>query len=256
MSASSIIGSLQLFDSLTDVYGAQINGTVRTGYKQTDPSVGGSNDASGHTPESSVIMGATTLDTSQGAVTSSTDPDNLAIQGDGYFAVTAASNLSAAGTVNAGSTVLLTRDGSFHQDDTGRLVNNEGLVLVTPGAGAGLTGGAAVYDDSAPAIPGSAMKLSTYLQNTAGANLADVTAPQALQFSQYGSTIYNDINAGAHIGTATDGAVIDQNALEASNSSMTAAVPALNMAKNGYSAMTKVFQIMSENQDAVLNTVK
>ena len=222
---------------------------MRTGAKASTPEFGGSGD--------SLTLTSTIQDTSQGAVVGSPNPTNQAIEGVGYFAVTAPANINAGGTVNAGSKIRLTRDGDFTPNAQGQLANSSGLVLVAAGPAADLSGGAAVYDDAAVGIPAGATRLTPFVQNAAGTNLAYVKQPQMLQYdAQYGSTVYDASNAGVYQGSLADDATVHTGSLEASNTSMTGAVPAMNSVKNQVAATTKVMTILNENEDSILNVVK
>jgi flagellar hook protein FlgE len=60
-----------------------------------------------------VSVGATTTDMQQGSLTSTSNPSDLAIQGNGYFMVT------------NGAATSYTRDGSFDLDADGNLVSTD-----------------------------------------------------------------------------------------------------------------------------------
>lgn len=60
-------------------------------------------------------------DFSQGALVQTGEPLNLAIQGEGFFAV-----------VNGAGERFLTRDGNFHRDANGNVVNDGGYYLAIP----------------------------------------------------------------------------------------------------------------------------
>lgn len=94
--------------------------------------------------------------------------------------------------------------------------------------------------------------------------LAVVANPQlTLRFSRYGATIYEQIpgsvaptltnpdNIGNYATAEGSGRVIP-NALEASNSSLTAAVPELALAQKIYAAIAKVITVALSNIDVAL----
>jgi flagellar hook protein FlgE len=77
----------------------------------------GSPDAVG----SGVKMTSTQQDFTQGTLTTTGQPTDLALSGDGFFVVN--------GSVNGVSGNFYTRDGQTHLDNTGALVNTDGLPL-------------------------------------------------------------------------------------------------------------------------------
>ncbi|MBC7544680.1 MAG: hypothetical protein H7338_18310 [Candidatus Sericytochromatia bacterium] len=242
MSGFSNINNLRTYDQMLDTYSANINGSVRTSYKASTPSVG------------EFGIDSFTRDTSQGAIVGG-PATSMAIMGEGYFAITAAANVNATGTVNPGSQILLTRDGDFHPNAQGQLVNSNGYALVAAGPAADLSGGAAVYDDAIAAIPASAIRMSAYAQNAAGNNLVHVQQPQNLEYSSFGSTILDARNATASRGTAADGNVLTSSQ-EASNVSMTREVPSMNTVKNLVAAETKVMLTAQKNEESVLDLIR
>jgi flagellar hook protein FlgE len=217
--------------------------------------------------------------------------------------VSATFGMQKVGATNA--KFYLTRDGEFRTNQNGFLVNGSGYFLVTvnlftvagsrellynsSGAfnpfGSGIR---AVFNDldnaTIPAV-GNGVKLSNFLQNGQiqdwwGGNLgttANITAlvnvpngKQSLQYSQFGSTVYDigwkcpaaapaALVHNSSVGIATPGsgdATILSKSLEASNASMTQSVPELSLAQKLFSALTKVLQTKQTNVDGVLNLVR
>lgn len=68
-----------------------------------------------------VKVAAIDKDFSQGALVQTGEPLNLAIRGEGFFAV-----------VDGAGEMFLTRDGNFHRDADGNVVNNSGYYLAIP----------------------------------------------------------------------------------------------------------------------------
>jgi flagellar hook protein FlgE len=88
---------------------------------------------------------------------------------------------------------------------------------------------------------------------------------QSLQYSRYGSTVYDmgfipfvqNTSPWMTIANATTAdATIVGKSLEASNASMTQSVPELSLAQKLFSALTKVLQTKQTNVDGVLNLVR
>jgi flagellar hook protein FlgE len=192
----STIQSLKAVDAWIDVINANINGGVRTAFKTSRLKFAGSNtsvDRAGTStslplqfPEPSLVTQNTAIDFSQGAITVSTENSHLAIQGPGFFLVADPGSIRANGTCNAATTstrLYLTRDGEFHTNQNGLLVNSAGFVLVTASiltnthnlnwdTGAATSDIRAVYnnlDNSAPAtVATGAYRLSDFVAGIAG----------------------------------------------------------------------------------------
>jgi flagellar hook protein FlgE len=260
---------------------------------------GGANSLPLQMPEAGLTTANTVIDFTQGAVTASTENAHLAVQGNGFFLLTtpAAVNQTTGSFVGGAETDFwVTRDGEFRTNQNGLLVHSSGLILVTAtltavGADWWLGGGGirAVYNNldntaNAPAAMTAAVRLSdfvtmnvtstmmaangtTAIGTTGIFSLLDYSGKQSLQYSQYGSTVF-DIGyvkggAGAdhftsmiQSGVTSSQATILTKSLEASNASMTQSVPELSLAQKLFSALTKVLQTKQTNVDGVLNLVR
>jgi flagellar hook protein FlgE len=298
-SESATIQSLKAVDAWIDVINANINGGVRTAFKTSRLKFSGTNTNVSRTgnatslplqfPEPGLTTSNTVIDFSQGAITSSTETTHLAIQGNGFFVLSNPANITNSGShISLNSITYVTRDGEFHTNKDGLLVNANGYFLTACSlTAANLFLGSdirAVYNDLdltvvAPALT-QAVRLSEFLSNTtfvtsaAGTALVFISTPQALvkitgqqnmQYSQYGSTVfdigYNNVTGGTSpsikvSGATTSDATILSKSLEASNASMTQSVPELSLAQKLFSALTKVLQISQTNTDSVLNLVR
>lgn len=131
---TSGVSALRTFSKGLEVIGSNIANVNTTGYKSSSTSfkdtfsntlraaAGGSGDSAVQIG-TGVQIGGITTNFAQGSLSSTGKATDLGISGNGYFAVQN-------GTVN-----YATRDGSFHFDTGGNLVNGEGLnVLDTAGA--------------------------------------------------------------------------------------------------------------------------
>ena len=295
----STVQSLRAVDAWIDVINANINGGVRTAFKSSRLKFGGTNTnvirPGGTTslplqiPEPGLVTTNTVIDFTQGAITASTENTHLAIQGEGFFMVM--SNVTATGTAGFPiNKVLLTRDGEFHTNQDGLLVNTFGYYLCTffpiPVPPIGFPSVVrAVYNDIDLPVPSgaaaaTATRLSDFLKVvvpigalaaggaafgfTQSATLT-VQGKQNLKFSQFGSTYFDfgfdivnertDPSIVTALGTASDATILSKS-LEASNASMTQSVPELSLAQKLFSALTKILQTSQTNTDAVLNLVR
>jgi flagellar hook protein FlgE len=251
-SAQSTIQSLKTVDQWIDVINANINGGVRTGFKSSRLKFTGSNvDISRPgTPtnsplqyaETGLAAGNTLIDWAQGAVTASTEHTHLAIQGEGFFLL----NTDPPGIDR------LTRDGEFRTDAQGYLQHTSGLFLNDPASNE------RVWDDTHGGTPPNAfdVRLSDFVTN-GGASLLYLDNKHDLQYTKHGSTVW-ELPVGfatTFVGLTTDATIL-QASLEASNASMTQSVPELSLAQKLFSALTKVLQISSSNQDALLSLIR
>ncbi|MBC7545393.1 MAG: hypothetical protein H7338_21920 [Candidatus Sericytochromatia bacterium] len=247
----TVIESLKAVDAWIDVINANINGGVRTAYKSSRLKFGGSNATVARVgnlrttplqfPEPGLTTVNTVVDWGQGAVIGSTEITHLAIQGQGFFVL---NNVAGTGTD------LFTRDGEFHTDTLGYLVHGSALYLYDAASNE------LVWDDSKGGTPPNTydVLLSSFTA-AGGGSLVTVVDPQQMQYTLYGSTVYNYAGATTGLGTLA-GASILTKSLEASNASMTQSVPELSLAQKLFSALTKVLQIGQTNIDAVLNLVR
>ena len=307
---TATIQSLKAVDAWIDVINSNISGGVRTAYKTSKLNFVGSNANVVNTgnssslplqyPEPSLVAGNTVIDFSQGAITQTTENDNLAVQGTGWFTVIDPAHVSTSAsgslgtvtiTTNASTKVFLTRDGEFHTNQFGELVNNDGYYLVV--ADTNTTAGQftaanfrVVYNNmDATALGGKNMiKLTDFISNTAfslatyadgatgvgatGAKLNStqkvVLGEQSLKYTQLGSTVFDMgfISTGAvsaqvkvQGATTSDNTILNKS-LESSNSSMTQSVPELSLAQKLFSALTKVIQTHQTNEDSVINLIR
>lgn len=153
-------GSLRAIDDWLANSQGNLNGTVRTAFKQVELTYGGNNTYIGREPssvaagemipEQTLTVGSTRLSWKQGSMVTSTQDTHFGIQGEGFFAVvdprafpngtlnTAASvTNSVRGLVFRGEKIYLTRDGEFHfalvpniNTTTPILVDNHGFPVL------------------------------------------------------------------------------------------------------------------------------
>lgn len=129
-------------------------------------------------------IGATTIDFRQGTIDPAYSPTSLAIRGNGFFLV--AQNL------RPGAKVFLTRNGDFHYDAEGRLVNSQGLFVV---------GGAGTLSDPPAPVrdPGDGTVVLSDL------TLGRVPVRGNLALSAYGPLIYEATDISGPIQAFPDG---------------------------------------------------
>ena len=219
-SEQSIVQSLKAVDAWIDVINANINGGVRTAFKSSRLKFSGSNVniiRGGTTtslplqmPEPGLATANTIVDFSQGAITASTENTHLAVQGDGFFLVCDPASMDVTrgrlfGSLSA--KFYLTRDGEFHTDANGLLVNNSGYYLCSVGTTAN-TGKTVLQYDSVT-LKGTGTNIRGVY------NDVDLTLPVASQLNAVkltdfvAQTITNDIGASGTIVAATTSSLLD-----------------------------------------------
>ena len=109
---------------------------------------------------------------------------------------------------------------------------------------------------------GSGVPTATSIENATTAHEKDMflalpVTLTSLQYSQYGSTVFEGPNP-TIMGEAGQNGLgnVQSRALESSNSSMNQIVPQLSLAQKMYTAISKVYQVLSQNIDLAINLIK
>lgn len=122
---TSGVSALRTFSKGLEVIGANIANVNTTAYKNSSTSFADTfsntiGTASGQAQiGSGVQLGGITTDYTQGNVSGTGKPTDLAISGEGYF------------VVRDGTTDFATRDGAFHFDPTGNLLNAQNKAVLS-----------------------------------------------------------------------------------------------------------------------------
>jgi flagellar basal-body rod protein FlgG len=168
----------------------------------------------------------------QGTISSSTNPLDLAISGDGYFGV----------TLSTGK-VGYTRDGEFHLDGTNRLVNSDGNPVVWQGTIPANAEAAQVLKDGTVQY-----RIGTTWTNAGTMQLYHFKNPTALQES--GNNVWTETTTS---GTATAGApgstglgVIVPSAIEQSNVNMGDEMTQVITLQRAFQLSVRTFQSTDE----------
>jgi len=229
--AGNALASLSSIDYWISVLNSDVAASSRTGFKTSKITFGGgatrndkpyANGALGiQYAEQALSVGSTNIDFSQGQVVASTEFTHNAINGSGNAFYVLVDNIQKLATTDgndgqatAGARYYLSRDGEFHRDKDGYLVNANGLYVlgmrntqatanVTANTSAGFVERAIriTTTDPTPELTMSKIVDSHNLNAQAGAGVADVNSGnytyahafvndlQALKYSKYGSTI-------------------------------------------------------------------
>ncbi|MFN8576094.1 MAG: flagellar basal body rod C-terminal domain-containing protein [Candidatus Sericytochromatia bacterium] len=266
--AGSALASLTAIDQWISTLNSSIAGSARTGFKNAKVTFGGGttrlerpvlNGALGiQYAEQALNVGSTNIDFSQGQVVASTEFTHMAISGSQNAFFLVADNAA----LGAGTRYYYTRDGEFHRDVNGNLVNANGLFLVSKNGG---TNTATTLNGVTPEQDLS-QRIDAHNLNLTGGNyiatayVADLTS---LRYSKYGSTVLevagNAAPAAANFIAASGNNLnvrITGSALEASNVQLPSTTVELSLAQKIYNALTKVIQVDQTKLDGILNLIR
>lgn len=272
------MASLRAINQWIGVINSNLGGANRTAYKATKVSFSGlvsridrdpRSDINGiQFPDSSLSIGSTRIDFSQGTIVQDGELTHLALSGDGFFAITTGGNLSTAlaasnatvasgpqlaGTGFIGRTdIYFTRDGEFRWTDISG--TGAGPIILTTAGGLTVLGS----DGGAIGRIGNGTTFSTTITTITGASkcvgVFRFVNNQSLKFSKFGSTIFDPTQSG--IATQITDAEILQSALESSNSALSDTLPELSLAQKMFSAISKIITINNEDLDVAINLIR
>lgn len=281
-SLNSGVSGVQQFQQRLDVIGNNIANASTTGYKSARADFADTFSQTlrapipgvapaGSSPATQIGLGVQTsgikVNYSQGAVTSTGRPDDLAVAGEGFFVVEEV----------ASGKQFATRAGDFLVDDQGYLTTNNGL-RVQGFSDAGLTtrGDIQINDTGKPATTDPAAIVSGYNIATDGRVLVQMsdgtqftrgqvllqrfTNPQAL--IKEGSNLYSGISLAGPLGGATPqseapntnglGSVASRS-LELSNVDLTTEFTNLITTQRGFQASARVITTSDEVLQEIVN---
>ena len=295
----NLIRSMKSADQWGETINANINGAGRNAFKSSEVMFGGgltnvlksyaNNQAGIQVAETQLDIGYSRVKWKQGEIVKTTEQEtNFAINGRGFFIVAepkktnwTANPLYFGGEDNAGASVqqgFLTKDGQLHfaivTDASNNiiggepiLVNNEGLVVLAD-YGTSSDNWMAPVTKSQFQLgvrPSIVEPTNETVDASAPANILDYND---LQFSKYGSTIYQAPTATQYktiingsYGLSDKRSSMDFNdyqsqliekALEASNVNLDEEIVGLSASKSFYEALTKNFLVYLDNTDAAL----
>lgn len=238
------INNLKAVNNELGILNANIVGTPRVGYKQTNHSYGGDGAYSLsdriEIPDQNLKTDHTSLDFQQGNIVDTGVETEFAISGSGFFLVQQIQDAASGATPN-----LLTRDGQFRFADIPALggsvlVNQNGLVALrdTSGTGAG---------------PYAPILQSDFKNNNFRPSVVNPDAGvDSLKFSKNGSTVFEFTGT---VSLSTDSRLV-QGSLEASNSDMAGSMVAMSLASKKFQAMAAQLKVEQNNLDTVINMIK
>jgi flagellar hook protein FlgE len=203
---------------------------------------------------------------SQGSSQNTENITDLAIQGNGFFALNTPA--TAAGATTTPANAYLTRAGAFHVDSNYFLVNPDGYrVLDTTGAPVKFANtGAAPTTDFSKITKIDQNGTITYLgtdgvtQNTYANKLAVVTVPDASALSKQGGSLYRPTaTAGVPAAFSAANGISEQvvsNSLEQSNVDMASEFVKMIVTQRAYSANSKTITTTDQMTQEVLGLIR
>jgi flagellar basal-body rod protein FlgF len=235
-------GLLSLRSILADfgVLNGNLVGVNRNGYKATNLSYGGNGStvSNGNTmfPDQALIANHTSLDFSQGQVVSTGQPTDLAISGDGFFAVQQFQD------VGLTPPSLLTRDGAFRFTNVPALggdilATNNGQAVLRDSSGTG----------AGPYVP--ILKTDFLNNNFRPTVVLPTSGVDSLEFSNQGATVFKLTSGGI---TPVPGSTINDSSIETSNSDQAASLTALSLNQKRFAAMAASLKEEQSDLDIVL----
>lgn len=255
------MASLRAINQWIGVINSNLGGANRTAYKATKVSFSGlvsridrdprSTINGIQFPDSSLSIGSTRVDFSQGTIVQDGELTHLALSGDGFFAITTGDVAVVAGNVMTyRNDIYFTRDGEFRWTD----INGTGNIILTTASGLTVLG----YDGNAITRIGNGTTFSSTITTVTGADTSvgvfRFVNNQSLKFSKFGSTVF-DATQGGTITQITDVEII-QSALESSNSALSDTLPELSLAQKMFSAISKIITVNNEDLDVVINLIR
>ncbi|MBT9545735.1 MAG: hypothetical protein IV090_10140 [Candidatus Sericytochromatia bacterium] len=175
------VRSLLAVNSWIGLINSNLQGASRVGYKTVRPHL---TDGSGYlytqneifTPLPTLTVQATSWEWAQGSIINSDQSSHFALQGEGFFVV-----------ADTAGRYYLTRDGEFHWDGNGYLVNSAGLKVISSGQDFIRRDRRDRSDTFDP--NGNSEELLRYGDKSL--LVVDVANRDGLRMSQFGSTVFS-----------------------------------------------------------------
>ena len=275
--------SLRAVNEWIGVINSNLGGSNRTAYKATRVSFGGGvaqverdprQDSNGvQIPDSTLTIQNTRIDFSQGTIIQDGELTHMAISGDGFFAITTGTNgvVDTVGNLAIRNDIFYTRDGDFRWTVFGTgaaartvLTTAGGLtVLGTGGFAITRIGSGSTFSITSSKIGGGANTFDRTGASVFVAATGDTVETigvfrfannQALKFSKYGSTVFDNSQAG--LGQLAKDVEVIQSNLESSNAALNDTLPELSLAQKLFSAVSKIINVHNSNLDVVVNLIR
>lgn len=255
---TSGVSALKTFSKGLEVIGNNIANVNTTGYKSDSVSFAdtfsntlrAASAASGDTSiqvGTGVQVAGISTNFTQGSLSSTGKPTDLGVSGSGYFVVQDQNGINYA-----------TRDGSFHFDDSGNLINAEGYsVLDSTGAKINV----ANYSTVSSVSVGTDGSVTAFFSNgtsTSTQKVGLLNVPDQEKLMKQGNNLYDFSNAGTTVGNITSAGsagvgTIESGQLELSNVDLTEQFSELITTQRSFQAGSRLITVSDSVLDDVVN---
>ncbi|MBC7476158.1 MAG: flagellar hook basal-body protein [Candidatus Sericytochromatia bacterium] len=271
--------SLRAVNEWIGVINSNLGGSNRTAYKATRVSFGGGvaqierdprQEANGvQIPDSTLTIQNTRIDFSQGTIIQDGELTHLGISGDGFFAVTTAGpgTFTSGTLLDTRNDIFYTRDGEFRwtvfkgPSVTKTVLTTAGGLTVLASDGQAITriGSGSTFSLTITKMSGAETSTNPVDAVTPGESEASVGVfrfpnNQALKFSKFGSTVFDNAQAGQ--GSQITDVELIQSSLESSNAALNDTLPELSLAQKLFSAVSKIINVANSDLDVVVNLIR
>ncbi len=193
-----------------------------------------------------VKVGETYRDYSQGSFYVTDNPYDVALDGEGFFAIEFRSK-------NGETSIKYTRDGAFTVDRNGYLMTKDGDYVLNANGAANAAGGQANYVRVDPNREITIDSDGTiYQNNTAVARIGIVDFADYNYLEKYGENLYDMVPGGQR---QASNARIEQGCLEMSNVNIVSEMVNMITITRAYEANQKIVTTIDETLDKAVNSV-
>ena len=261
MNIEGLKSALRAVNTMVEVEASNLQKANIPGAKATIASLNSSGiEISGkHTlPGPGVEVTATTTDFFQGSLEQSKSPSDLSIQGKGFFMLT-----------DAAGDLYFTRQGNFHFDNKGYMVNNNGLFVASFDPATDKLVRTDKLTLSGTGGPADTIQFNSYgvmLNETQGLKegkqlaLGYVSNPQGLLQSKYGPEVYHYTSACGEMTLAGGGeedlGYVTGFSLEMSNTSTSESLQGLTFWQKNFSSTVSAVKAFMSSWDDMNNVIK
>lgn len=193
-----------------------------------------------------VKVGETYRDYSQGSFSVTDNPYDLALEGEGFFAIEFRNK-------NGETSIKYTRDGSFTVDQNGYLMTKDGDYVLNANGAANTTGGQANYVRIDPNQDVTIDRNGVVFQNNLQVGQIGVVDFADYNYlEKYGENLYDVVPGGQ---LQASNAAVEQGCLEMSNVNIVSEMVDMITITRAYEANQKIITTIDGTIDKAVNTV-
>jgi len=261
MSVEGLKAALKAINIMVEVEAGNLAKSNVPGAKGTRASIESNElipSGKGNLPGPGVALTATHTDFFQGSTEQTKSSTDLAIQGNGFFTL-----------LDATGDIYLTRQGNFHFDNSGYLVNNQGLFLASFDPATNqlvrtdkltLGGAGSPMDTVQFNAYGVLINETQGLKEGKSLALSNLSNPEGLLQSKYGPEIYHVTSASGDLILSPAGenniGFVQGFSLEGANTSTPESLIGLSFWQKNFSTTVSAVKAFMSTWDDLNNTVK